>query len=277
MLFIMGSKTLFKCISGSLAEIMSERILFFRKFGDAGNQPLVVLHGLFGSSDNWLTIGKALSEHFEVYLVDQRNHGQSFHDPEHNFDVMAVDLHNFLLSSGISRPIIVGHSMGGKVAMKYALAHANEIEKLVVVDISPRGYRVHHDKILDGLKAIDLEKLNSRKEADDILSGYVPELGVRQFLLKSLGRTDEGFEWKINLDAIDQNIEKIVSEIGGPPVDLPTLFIKGETSDYIKDIDLPLIKGLFPWSEVMTIKNAGHWVHAEQPDVFLKTLQNFLL
>ncbi|WP_416867968.1 MAG: alpha/beta fold hydrolase [Imperialibacter sp.] len=253
---------------------MSDKKLFFRKLGQG--KPLIILHGLFGASDNWLTIGKSLSEHFEVYLVDQRNHGQSFHDPEHNFDVMAEDLANFIKDNNITQPIVLGHSMGGKVAMNYALSHPGELEKLIVVDISPRGYKVHHDQILEGLKSIDLSSLDSRKEADDQLAKYVPNVGERQFLLKSLSRTGDGFEWKINVAAIDNNIGLIVGEIDGEPNPVPTLFIDGENSNYIRDIDLPIIKKLFPDSQVVTIKNAGHWVHAEQPEAFLETLMAFL-
>ncbi|WP_339785105.1 alpha/beta fold hydrolase [uncultured Imperialibacter sp.] len=253
---------------------MSDKKLFFRKLGQG--KPLIILHGLFGASDNWLTIGKSLSEHFEVYLVDQRNHGQSFHDPEHNFDVMAEDLANFIKENNITQPIVLGHSMGGKVAMNYALSHPGELEKLIVVDISPRGYKVHHDQILKGLKSIDLGSLDSRKEADDQLAKYVPNLGERQFLLKSLSRTGDGFEWKINVAAIDINIGLIVGEIDGEPNPVPALFIDGENSNYIRDIDLPIIKKLFPDSQVVTIKNAGHWVHAEQPEAFLETLMAFL-
>jgi len=253
---------------------MSDKKLFFRKLGQG--KPLIILHGLFGASDNWLTIGKSLSEHFEVYLVDQRNHGQSFHDHEHNFDVMAEDLANFIKENSITQPIVLGHSMGGKVAMNYALSHPGKVEKLIVVDISPRGYKVHHDKILEGLKSIDLGSLESRKEADDQLAKYVPNVGERQFLLKSLSRTGDGFEWKINVAAIDNNIGLIVGEIDGEPNPVPTLFIDGENSNYIRDIDLPIIKKLFPDSQVVTIKNAGHWVHAEQPEAFLETLMAFL-
>jgi esterase len=253
---------------------MSDKKLFFRKLGQG--KPLIILHGLFGASDNWLTIGKSLSEHFEVYLVDQRNHGQSFHDPAHNFDVMAEDLGNFITENNIAQPIVLGHSMGGKVAMNYALSHPGKLEKLIVVDISPSGYKVHHDKILEGLKSIDLGSMESRKEADDQLAKYVPNVSERQFLLKSLSRTGAGFEWKINVDAIDNNIGLIVGEIDGEPNPVPALFIDGENSNYIRDIDFPIIKKLFPDSQVVTIKNAGHWVHAEQPEAFLETLMAFL-
>ena len=237
---------------------------------------MIILHGLFGSSDNWMSVAKVLAEQFEVYVIDQRNHGQSFHSPEHNFDVMAKDLDEFIAENEIADPIILGHSMGGKVAMKYALEHPEKVDRLIVVDISPRGYNVHHDQILDGLKAIKVKEITSRKEADDQLSPFVPEAGIRQFLLKSLSRNKEGFEWLLNIGAIDKNIGQIVSEIKGEPVSLKTLFIKGATSNYIRDIDLPIIQSLFPNSEVVTIQKAGHWVHAEQPEEFIETVTSFL-
>lgn len=240
-------------------------------------RPLIILHGLFGSSDNWLTIGKSLSENFSVYLVDQRNHGQSFHDKTHDFKTMADDLLNFIKEHGIEQPSIIGHSMGGKVAMQFAMSYPNCIKTLVVVDISPRGYNVHHGKILEGLKSIPLPSLESRKQADDLLAEFVPDNNERQFLLKNLGRSDGGFEWKINLPVLDANIGKIVAEISGLPFSEPTLFIKGETSNYIRDFDLTLISKLFPNSEVATVKSAGHWVHAEQPEMFLRLLRNFFL
>ena len=243
-------------------------------------RPLVILHGLFGSSDNWLSIGKALSEEFEVFLVDQRNHGQSFHSIEHNYEVLAQDLLAFLKDQGLenadTKPILVGHSMGGKTAMTFALRHPDALEKLVVVDISPRGYNVHHDSILDGLKSINLSDIATRKEADDALAKSVPELGVRQFLLKNLARTGEGYEWKLNLNALEKNLERIVEEVKGEPVAIPTLFMRGENSNYIRDTDKPYISELFPNSTVVTIHDAGHWVHAEQPEAFLETLKSFL-
>jgi pimeloyl-ACP methyl ester carboxylesterase len=253
---------------------MSEQKLFFRKLGQG--KPLIILHGLFGSSDNWMSVAKVLAENFEVYVIDQRNHGQSFHAPEHNFDVMANDLAQFVSENGIVAPIIMGHSMGGKVAMRYVLDNPDKVEKLVVVDISPRGYKVHHDQILEGLKSIRIDSISSRKEADEQLAAFVPELGVRQFLLKSLDRTANGFKWLINVKAIDKNIGHIVGEIEGGPSPVNTLFIKGETSRYIRDLDLPMIEKLFPHSEVVTIQQAGHWVHAEQPEEFIETVTSFL-
>lgn len=257
---------------------MKNQSLFFRKLGSG--KPVVILHGLFGSSDNWLTIGKELSSDCEVYLADLRNHGQSFHSPEHNYKAMADDLKRLLeeqgLMSGDSKPVIVGHSMGGKTAMTFALGNPTSVSKLVVVDIAPRAYPVHHEAILNGLKAIDLGKIGSRKEADEVLAAHVPEADVRQFLLKNLARTSDGFEWKLNLLALDENMNNIVAEVQGEPISIPSLFIRGENSGYIEEQDKSAINKLFPGTNVVTIPGAGHWVHAEQPEAFLGTLKAFL-
>jgi esterase len=249
--------------------------LFFREMG--AGQPIIVLHGLFGSSDNWLTIGKALSEKYKVYLLDQRNHGQSPHHDEFNYHVMASDLEEFIREQEIKNPIIIGHSMGGKTAMQYAVNHPEEWIKLCVVDIAPRAYPVHHDSILKGLNALNLVNLSSRNEADKALAEYVQEPGVRQFLLKNLNRDSNGFSWKINLPVITDNIEIIGEGLSGKLTEIkPVLFIRGENSNYIKDDDFILIDQCFPNAAVETIENAGHWVHAEQTDRFMETLTNFL-
>ncbi|HNP19574.1 MAG TPA: alpha/beta fold hydrolase [Fulvivirga sp.] len=249
--------------------------LFYRELGEGS--PMIILHGLFGSSDNWLSIAKILSESFKVYSVDQRNHGQSPHNEEFNYSVMAEDLKKFIESNNIKNPIIMGHSMGGKTAMEFAVNNPDSWSKLIVVDIAPKAYPVHHDKILEGLRSLDLDTLTSRGEADKQLSEYVPQLGVRQFLLKNLARGTDGFEWKINLPVITDNIE-IIGEGLSKVLDKekPVLFINGQNSDYITPQDKGLIEETFPGAELVTIDNAGHWVHAEQPEVFLNTVKNFI-
>lgn len=250
--------------------------LFFRQSGTG--QPLVILHGLFGSSDNWFTIARTFSEDFTVYLVDQRNHGQSPHSDEFNYELLTEDLHEFIKEHGIQQPSIIGHSMGGKAAMNFALKHGSLIHKLVVVDIVPKRYPVHHDAILDGLKALPLD-LGSRSEADKILSDYVPEADVRQFLLKNLSRKSEGgFEWKINLAAIDRNIEAMgAGMVYSGKHDRSSLFIRGKKSNYYSPGDEELIRALFRKAEFVTM-DTGHWVQAEKPEEFaqvvLKYLQN---
>ena len=249
--------------------------LFFREVGEG--TPIVILHGLFGSSDNWLSIAKVLAEKHKVYSLDQRNHGQSPPSDLWNYDVMVEDLREFLIQHQIDTPVIIGHSMGGKVAMQFAISYPEMLAKLIVVDIAPKYYPVHHDTILEGLNSIDLNALQSRNEADQQLSRYVPEIGTRQFLLKNLARTPEGFQWKINLPVIEQNIEGIGVGLNAKEYfDKPTEFIRGANSNYIKDEDEFEIKSIFPNSILVTIANAGHWVHAEQPEVFLEKLKAFI-
>ena len=250
--------------------------LYHRELGEG--KPLIILHGLFGSSDNWMSIAKELEGHFKMYLVDQRNHGQSPHSDEFSYAAMAEDLNEFIEEHGIENPSILGHSMGGKTAMNFAINHTDKWDKLIVVDIAPRAYPVRHDTILEGLKSIDVENLKSRGEADKQLAEYVKDLGTRQFLLKNLARkSDGGFEWKINLSAIDKNIEAMGEGVEQRlAIEKDVLFIRGENSDYIQDKDNILIVQLFPNSEVKTVKGAGHWVHAEQPQVLLEMITDFL-
>lgn len=249
--------------------------LFFREIG-AGS-PIIILHGLFGSSDNWLSIAKVLSEKHKVYTIDQRNHGQSPHSEEWNYEVMADDLKQFLQQHQIEQPIIIGHSMGGKVAMQFAVENPELLEKLIVVDIGPKEYSVHHEVILEGLNSIQLDKLKSRGEADKQLAQFVPDMGTRQFLLKNLARTTEGFRWKINLPVIENNIEQIGTGLQtSDQFEQPTLFIRGGNSNYIQDEDQQVLKHHFPYYSLETIKNSGHWVHAEKPKDFLEMVQAFI-
>ncbi|MEM9859281.1 MAG: alpha/beta fold hydrolase [Bacteroidota bacterium] len=249
--------------------------LFYRELGKG--QPLIILHGLFGASDNWLSIAKVLSEHFKVYLIDQRNHGQSPHDDEFSYPAMAEDLKTFIEQHKIDNPVILGHSMGGKTAMQFALDNQDAFEKLIVVDIGPKAYPVHHRTILDGLLSINLSTLASRGEADKQLSEYIPELGVRQFLLKNLGRGPNGFEWKVNLPVINDKIEIIGRGTEGKlENDKEVLFIRGANSNYILDEDVELIDQTFPTARLETVENAGHWVHAEKPQEVIDLVLSFI-
>jgi len=249
--------------------------LFYRQSGQG--TPLIILHGLFGSSDNWYTLAKVFAESFTVYLVDQRNHGQSPHSAEFDYKLLTEDLEEFIREHAIQNPVILGHSMGGKAAMNFAVKYPEQLGKLIVVDIVPKAYPIHHDAILDGLKAIPLAGLASRNEADKILSDYVPEPAVRQFLLKNLSRKNEGgFEWRINLEAIDRNIEQMgVGMISSGKYDGPSLFVKGKKSNYYGDNDEALIKTIFPKAEFAAL-DTGHWVQAENPDEFSKLVLNYL-
>ncbi|WP_209330931.1 alpha/beta fold hydrolase [Lunatimonas salinarum] len=249
--------------------------LNFRKAGEG--KPLVILHGLFGSADNWMGIAKDLSRHYTLYLVDQRNHGDSPHSDEWNYAVMADDLKELLDAEGLDTVYLMGHSMGGKTAMNFALRYPDRVEKLVVADIAPRYYPVHHATILEGLNSLDFKKITSRKEADEQLAKYIPELGIRQFLLKSLTRTDGKFAWKINLPVITENIENVGEALKGEgSYDGPTLFMGGENSNYIQDKDRVDMERFFPEHHLIYIKKAGHWLHAEQPEAVIETLKAFL-
>ncbi len=248
--------------------------LNFKKSGSG--PPLVILHGLFGSLDNWFSIAKELVEHYTLYLVDQRNHGDSPHSNEWNYGVMVEDLRELLDAEGLDSVFLMGHSMGGKTVMNFAVQYPERVRKLIVGDITPRYYPIHHQVILEGLNALDLSRLQSRKEADDLLAPYIPELGIRQFLLKSLGRDANGFAWKINLPVITQNIEEVGKALEeGTVFEGPTLFLGGANSSYIQEKDLPDMKRHFPNYTWISIPNAGHWLHAEQPQAVVAEMRRF--
>jgi|UniRef100_UPI00404984FC esterase len=249
--------------------------LNFKKSGSG--PPLVILHGLFGSLDNWFSIAKELVEHYTLYLVDQRNHGDSPHSTEWNYGVMVEDLLELLDAEGLDSVYLMGHSMGGKTVMNFAVQYPERVSKLIVGDIAPRYYPIHHQVILEGLNALDLSQLQSRKEADDLLAPYIPELGIRQFLLKSLGRDANGFAWKINLSVITQHIEEVGKALDEETVfEGPTLFLGGANSSYIQEKDLSDMKRHFPNCTWISIPNAGHWLHAEQPQAVVAEMRKFL-
>jgi pimeloyl-ACP methyl ester carboxylesterase len=250
--------------------------LHFRTLGEG--QPLIILHGLMGSCDNWLTVSKPLSEKYQLFIVDQRNHGRSPWSEEFNYDVMVQDLSDFIHQHNIIDPIILGHSMGGKIAMKFAAENPTLLKKLIVVDISPRYYPPHHQDVLAGLNAIDLDILQNRVEADHILSQHISSFDVRQFLLKNLYRNEENkFAWRINLEVINAAIDNIGEALpSNLTFNKPTLFIGGSLSDYINDNDKIEIKNTFTNSEVIMIENANHWVQATQQLAFLEAVNNFI-
>lgn len=252
--------------------------LFFRQTGDTG-PAIVILHGVFGSSDNWLTISKTIAARgYRVFALDQRNHGQSPRADDQSYTSMAADLREFLVDQHLDSPVLIGHSMGGKTVMQYAMDFPNTFNKLVVVDIAPRFYPVHHRDIIRGLNAIDLVNLGSRNEADAVLSRYEPLVAVRQFLLKNLYRNEQGrFDWRLNLPVIERELHGIGDELTNSRiVTEPTLFMRGSESPYITDEDITTIKRIFPNVHVETIQGAGHWVQAEKPVEFVETLLQFL-
>jgi pimeloyl-ACP methyl ester carboxylesterase len=250
--------------------------LFYRQYGQG--EPLLILHGLFGASDNWHTIATQLAEQFHVIVPDLRNHGQSPHSGEMNYPVMAADVAELLDTLGLPSAIILGHSMGGKVAMQLALTRPSLVQKLIVADMSPRGYTPLHNEIIAALAALSLESFSSRTEIEEALAGPIPSLNLRRFLLKNLGRAADGtFLWKMNLLAIDKSYPLLRAAVSGSaPYTGPALFIRGAKSEYIRATGEPAIPELFPRAEVHTIADAGHWLHADNPGGFLQIVREFL-
>jgi esterase len=247
-------------------------------FQESGTgKPLVILHGLLGSLDNWHTLSRTFAGSFRVLAVDQRNHGRSPHSDDFTYDTMAEDLVELLDHLKIPAAHLLGHSMGGKTAMKFALSNPSRVEKLIVVDMAPREYPPLHDEILDALIAVDLNAAASRQQVDDELSKNIPDFAVRQFLMKNLTRDSHGaFAWKANLRAIQEHYIEIAREItSSVPFSGPALFVKGDQSDYILDSDVPMIKRLFPNAHIVGV-NAGHWIHAEAPTVIAEIVMSFL-
>lgn len=241
--------------------------------------PLVILHGFLGMSDNWKTIGQKISEHgFQVHLVDQRNHGHSFHSDAFNYEVLVEDLKIYCETHKLKNIILLGHSMGGKTAMLFAAKYPNMVSKLVVADISPRFYPVHHDGILNGLSALNFDVIKSRGEADKLLSNYVSDMGTRQFLLKNLYWIEKGkLALRMNLNVLKEEISEIGESLPSQArFEKETLFLKGDRSEYISDEDEGIIQNHFPNVEIKTISNAGHWLHAENPDDFFDAVINFI-
>ena len=250
--------------------------LHFKSLGHG--PPLVMLHGLFGSGDNWLAVAPKLARQFRVFLLDLRNHGASPHNPEMNFSVMAADIAEFFDDQKLAAANLLGHSLGGKVAMQFAFDFPARVEKLVVVDIAPRAYPHEHDAIFAALLALDLRKYRSRKEVEDALAPALPDLALRQFLLKNLKLVSSSvFEWRIPLNAIFENYPKLCRALtANEPFSKPVLFIRGGESPYITDTDAPLIHQLFPHVKIETIFQARHWVHADAPDEFVRLVSEFL-
>jgi esterase len=253
--------------------------LFFREYRSAhpNATPIIILHGLFGSCDNWLTQAKLFSQHYHVYTIDQRNHGLSPHSDDFDYTFMANDLAEFIEDHQIKDAVIIGHSMGGKTAMNFALAHPEKVAVLIVVDIAPRAYNLEHYTIAEGLNAITIDSLTSRNQADEQLAAYVLEVDVRQFLLKNLQRKPEGgFSWKINLKVITQKLSNVgVDLYYQGPFNKPTLFIKGNRSNYVQDTDVNHILDVFPQAKLEGM-DTGHWVQAEKPQEFVQLVMNYL-
>jgi len=240
--------------------------------------PLIILHGLFGSSDNWFTLAKFFGEKYKVYAVDQRNHGHSPHSEEFNYRVMSDDTNDLMIHEGIQSGHLLGHSMGGKTAMRFTLTHPEKVDKLIVVDIAPKAYPPKHDKIFESLFALKLDKYKTRTELDFALGQYISDYAVRQLLLKNVFRDEEErFKWRIDVSALHNNYSKVNEAIESTDqFTKPVLFIRGSKSSYILDSDVPQIKSIFPLMELITIEGVGHWVHAESPQKFAEVVVEFL-
>ncbi len=253
--------------------------ILYSKIEGEGGIPLIVLHGYFGMSDNWNSFGKHIATlGYEAHLVDLRNHGRSFHSEDWSYDFMVDDVVRYMSHYNMCDAIVLGHSMGGKVAMKLATQHPAKVEKLIVADISPRAYTPHHQEILEALNTVDFSKKPSRKDIDEILSQYISDFGTRQFLLKSLyWKEPDQLAFRFNLEVFnkDENVIGVGLEESAV-YENPTLFIKGGNSNYIQEKDEVLIKQHFPQSIIEIIPNVGHWLHAENPQLFFDIVANFL-
>jgi pimeloyl-ACP methyl ester carboxylesterase len=264
--------------------------LNYKEFGQG--EPVIILHGLFGTLDNWQTIAKSLSAHFSVFLVDLRNHGRSPHtEGVFDYHILADDIAHFMQQNWIYEACVIGHSMGGKVAMQLALSYPDLVKKLVIIDIAAKTYPSGHDEIFEALFSINLTTLTDRKEAEaHLMQQLNNDIGTVQFLLKNLSRksasvpiSDDdrniksaGFEWKMNLHNIYTNYPNILKNVEGSPFDKKALFIRGGSSNYVQDKDLEQIKHLFPNAVLETIEGAGHWVHADKPKELLDVITSFL-
>lgn len=249
--------------------------LYFKRAGDG--EPIILLHGLFGSASNLGGVARALSDRFTVYSVDLRNHGQSPHAQHMDFPAMAGDVLQLMDDQALSKAHLLGHSMGGKTAMQLALNHSQRVGKLIVADIAPVTYPHSHSEVLQGLTTVAEASVRSRQQAGEILAQRVSDSGVRGFLLKSLARLSDGrYAWQLNLAAIKANYDALVMGNSGEPFTGDTLFIKGAKSDYLAPEHKDAVLALFPNAQMKVIANAGHWLHAEQPDLFNNIVLRFL-
>lgn len=252
-------------------------ILHSNKIGEG--QPFIILHGFLGMGDNWKTLAKQFSEsNFEVHLVDQRNHGRSFHDDAFDYEVMAKDLKHYCDENNLENITLLGHSMGGKTAMLFATLYPDLVKKLIVADISPRFYPVHHDAILEGLSRLDFSEIKTRGQADKVLSNYVPDIGTRMFLLKNLYWVEKGqLGLRINLPILRDNVSEVGEALPAfATFQKDTLFLRGDRSEYIGEQDTAIISRHFSKATIQTIANAGHWLHAENPKAFYEAVMNFI-
>ncbi len=254
---------------------MSEEIVHHKVVGSG--PPLVILHGLFGSLDNWQTLANQWAEHYTVILADARNHGRSFHSDAFSYALMAQDLLRLLDHLKLESVFLLGHSMGGKTVMQFALDHPERIKAMIVADIGPKSYPPHHDEIIAAFESVDLANTKTRGEAQRQVKSVVENEGVALFLLKNLYWKDKGqLAWRMNLPVLKREISKVTDRLPSNPIHTETLFIRGGASNYISNEDWPAIKDQFLTSHLVTLKNAGHWLHAEKPKAFSETVLGYL-
>lgn len=254
-------------------------LLHAHVLGAGSRPPLLILHGLFGSGDNWLTLGRRFAQDRPVHLLDLRNHGRSFHSDVMSLEAMAEDLERYRLHHALGPVSLLGHSLGGKVAMHYALSRPQALSSLLVADIAPRAYAPRHQLIFEALQAADL-RLNSRAQLEAQLARYLDDVAVRRFLMKNAYRPEEpktGFQWRFNLPVLARDYETLIGALhADQPFKGPVLFIRAERSDYVTAADEPLIKQYFPQAHIETLPHAGHWLHAEQPAEFYRKAMGLL-
>ncbi len=239
--------------------------------------PLLIIHGLFGSADNWRSMAKYFSKFYRVISVDLRNHGRSPHSDEQNFDLMADDIVKLCDDLQLDKVSVLGHSLGGKVAMRFAEMQSESVHKLVVVDISPRQYFSQHTPLMDAMMALDMAQFSSRKEVDEALAPQVTDPAVRQFLLMNLQSDENGLSWRINLPALKANYQALMAPVCELALlTMPSQFIYGGQSEYVTAEDRVLIEQHFTQPRFDVIDKAGHWVHAERPQQFKQLVEEFL-
>ena len=250
--------------------------LFHKEFGSG--KPLVILHGLFGFSDNWQSHAKYLSSYYRVILFDLRNHGRSSWSDNHTYENMALDVAESLDHLSIDKACFIGHSMGGKVLMHMGLNHGSYIDKMIVVDMGTKSYPMHHQDVIKAIQSVNIENVTARSQVNEMLKPLLSSEGLRQFLLKNLYWKEKGvLAWRMNVKILVESMQEILSVLPSGEVLHETLFIRGALSNYILDEDVDLIQNQFPNSEILTIDGAGHWVHAEASEVFIESTLSFLL
>ena len=250
--------------------------LFHKEFGSG--KPLVILHGLFGFSDNWQSHAKSLSSYYRVILFDLRNHGRSPWDDNHAYEDMALDVAESLDQLSVDKACFIGHSMGGKVLMHLGLNHGSYIDKMIVVDMGTKSYPMHHQDVIHAIQSVNIESITARSQVNEMLKPILASEGLRQFLLKNLYWKEKGvLAWRMNVKTLVESMQEILSVLPSGEVLHESLFIRGGLSNYILDEDVDLIQNQFPNSDLLTIEGAGHWVHAEASEAFIESTLSFLL